>query len=118
MESISVYYRKGDFTMADFDHPDDAIHDIMQPFGAKRWASGYEFGTNIRDLAFDVPSDKIDDARVELLRHVNYRLGNMNQGANACYLGCLSFLSPIPSSSYSKLEPAPSIHRKRRTRRP
>ena len=69
MESLSVYYRKGDLTMAEFEHPDDAIHAIMQPFGARRWASGYEHGTNIRDMAFDVPSDKIDDARMELKNH-------------------------------------------------
>ncbi len=67
--NLSVYYRKGDVTMAELEHPDASIHAIMQSFEAHRWASGYEYGTGIRDMAFDVPSDKINDARVKLKNH-------------------------------------------------
>ena len=32
---------------------DQAIANTIKPFGYKRWASGFEHGTNVRDIAFE-----------------------------------------------------------------
>jgi len=57
MRNIRVFYN-GDLN-TDFD---DAIRGVVEKFGLRQWASGYDLRENRRDLAFDVPegNDRTD----------------------------------------------------------
>jgi hypothetical protein len=56
MRSLKVIYD------GPLDHELDlAIEDAIRPLGWKWWASGYEFETDKRDLAFDLKEEENGD---------------------------------------------------------
>ena len=48
-KEVKVYYKHEDKIVEPWD---SAIEDALFAFGLKRWASGYDFTTGVRDLAF------------------------------------------------------------------
>ena len=49
MEIKVIYKAKGKIDV----NLDEKIETVLAPLGFKRWASGYDLTTGVRDLAFD-----------------------------------------------------------------
>jgi len=60
MAQLSVFYRRNG------SNRDQSIITIMEAFAGKWWASGMEIDTRIRDMAFDLPDDRIDEAKAAI----------------------------------------------------
>ncbi len=51
---LKVFYNVPDKIRVELD---ERLTALLKEFGYNRWASGYEYGTGVRDLAFDYTSE-------------------------------------------------------------
>jgi len=54
-KEVRVFYNRPERINQDYD---DALENALFAFGLKRWASGFDFTTGTRDLAFRIETEE------------------------------------------------------------
>ena len=57
MHDVKVTYKDNERINSEFE---ERLDSLMNELGLKRWASGFDYCDEVRDIAYDVPKQKQD----------------------------------------------------------